>query len=554
MTGLCVELIGFHLNARMITFFLLALAGVSAGENAEKKKPPHIVFILADDLGWDDTSIHGSSQIPTPNMDAMAADGIILNQHYVQPLCTPSRAALMTGRYPFHIGMQHAVIIPAEPMALPLEYTLMPEHFRRLGYKTHMVGKWHLGYYDKKYVPLRRGFDTFFGFYNPSLDYFNQNFTEATHTGHDFRSGEEIYREKNPQYSTYYCTNKTIELIRRHKKSTPLFLFLSHQAPHVSGGSTPFQVPSDGVRNFTYIKEENRTLFAGMVDALDQSVGRVVAALQEENLLNDTILVFSSDNGALPWGFQSNRGYNWPLRGGKSTLYEGGVRGTAFLWSRRLKNTKRVSNQLMHISDWLPTLYSAAGGNVSELGDIDGVDMWESLSTSNKSQRGRVVLNIDSVLNYSAIRVGDYKLIEGRFNKSLYDQRFETVGGKRPLDDLDALMNESVAASALRDLYKPEPLQFSPYWRAEAKINCSNETSNVDIHQDAFYLFNIKEDPCETNNLVREATEAGKLNELKEILARFKEEEANPLNKRMDPAAFPECHNGVWDHWVPTVK
>ncbi|XP_042144450.1 arylsulfatase B-like [Ixodes scapularis] len=509
-------------------------------------------------VGWDDTSIHGSSQIPTPNMDAMAADGIILNQHYVQYVCSPSRAALMTGRYPFHIGLQHLIILPAEPMGLPLNYTIMPEHFKRLGYKTHMVGKWHLGYYDKKYVPLRRGFDTFFGFYNPSLDYFNQNYTlgcpPVTYTGHDFRSGEEIYWETNQQYSTHYYTEKAIELIRCHNKSTPFFLYLSHQAPHIGGGSTPFQVPTDGVRNVSYIREENRTLFAGMVDALDQSVGTVIDALQKADMLNDTIIVFSSDNGALPWGVQSNRGYNWPLRGGKFTLYEGGVRGTAFLWSRRLKNTKRVSNQLMHISDWLPTLYSAAGGNVSELGDIDGVDIWDSLSTSSESQRDTVVLNINSVVNYYGIRVGDYKLIEGRFNKSLYDQRFETVGGKRPLDDLDALMNESVAASALRDLYKPEPLQFSPYWRAEAKINCSNEPLNVDIHQDRFYLFNIKEDPCETNNLVCNETEAGKLNELKEILACFKQEEAKPLNKGVDPAGLPECHNGVWDHWVPTLK
>ncbi|XP_042144456.1 arylsulfatase I-like [Ixodes scapularis] len=372
-------------------------------------------------------------------------------------------------------GMQHSVIKPAEPWALPLNYTLMPDYFRCLGYKTHMVGKWHLGYYDRQYVPIKRGFDTFLGFYNPSLDYYNQNFKGV-------------------------CL-----------------------------------------------------LISCMVDALDQSIGIVVDTLQKAGMLNDTIIVFCSDNGALPWGFKSNRGYNWPLRGGKFTLYEGGVRGTAFLWSRRLKNTKRVSNQLMHISDWLPTLYSSAGGNVSDLGNIDGVDMWDSLSASHKSQRDMVVLNINSVLNYSAIRVGDYKLIEGRFNKSLYDQRFETVGGKRPLDDLEALMNECVAASALRDLYKPEPLQFSPYWRAEAKINCSNEPSSVDIHQDTFYLFNIKEDPCETNNLVCEKTEAGKLNELKKLLADLKKEEAKPLNKPADPAAYPECHNGIWDHWTPTV-
>ncbi|CAN8031238.1 unnamed protein product, partial [Ixodes persulcatus] len=311
--------------------------------------------------GWDDTSVHGSSQIPTPNMDAIAADGIILNQHYVQPLCTPSRAALMTGRYPFHIGMQHSVIKPAEPWALPLNYTLMPEYFRRLGYKTHMVGKWHLGYYDRHYVPIKRGFDTFLGFYNPSLDYYNQNFTGNNHTGHDFRCGDQNYWAKEKEYATYYYTNKTVEIIRRHNKSAPMFLFLSHQAPHVSGGRPLLQVPTHGVRNFSYIGENNRTLFAGMVDALDQSVGTVVDTLQKAGMLNDTIIVFCSDNGALPWGFKSNRGYNWPLRGGKFTLYEGGVRGTAFLWSRRLKNTKRVSNQLMHISDWLPTLYSSAG-------------------------------------------------------------------------------------------------------------------------------------------------------------------------------------------------
>ncbi|EEC06521.1 arylsulfatase B, putative, partial [Ixodes scapularis] len=158
--------------------------------------------------------------------------------------------------------MQHSVIKPAEPWALPLDYTLMPEYFRRLGYKTHMVGKWHLGYYDRKYVPLKRGFDTFIGFYNPSLDYYNQNFTGNNHTGHDFRCGDRNYWAEEKEYATYYYTRKTVEIIRCHDKSTPMFLFLSHQAPHVSGGRPLLQVPTHGVRNVSYIGENNRTLFA----------------------------------------------------------------------------------------------------------------------------------------------------------------------------------------------------------------------------------------------------------------------------------------------------
>ncbi|KAM7289691.1 arylsulfatase B-like [Ixodes scapularis] len=544
---------GYKGASTMIELVLLALVGMSMQEKVVKKKP-HIVFIMADDLGWDDVSFHGSSQIPTPNMDAMAADGIILNQHYVQPVCTPSRSSLMTGRYPYLTGMQHGVIMPAEPWAVPLKYTFMPQHLKRLGYRTHMIGKWHLGYYDSKYVPVNRGFDTFLGFYSPALDYYTQNFTFDNHTGHDFWNGDNIYwvdKEKK-QYSTHYYTRKTVQLIQVHNKSTPLFLLLSHQAPHTSGGPTLLQVPKKGIRDFSYIQEENRTLFAGMVDALDQSVGSVVDALQKADMLTDTILVFCTDNGALPWGFKSNRGSNWPLRGTKFTLYEGGVRGTAFIWSPLLNNSRRVSSQLMHITDWLPTLYSAAGGNVEDLGSIDGVDMWEALRTGTESKREAVVHNINGRFNYSAIRDGDYKLIERTFRISLYDQRFETVGGKRPYDDLDTLMNNSTAANALRAFYKKKHLKYRENWRRDAKIDCGKKTSTVDIHQGIYYLFNIKEDPCETENLAKKPEEAEVLQDLKLKIECSKAREVTPLNKPADPAGFPEYHNGVWDHWVPT--
>ncbi|CAN8016518.1 unnamed protein product, partial [Ixodes persulcatus] len=143
--------------------------------------------------------------------------------------------------------------------------------------------------------------------------------------------------------------------------SQPLFLYLSYQAPHVGTGPSLLEAPEENLNKFLYIPEKNRTTYAGMVDALDQSIGTIMEALQEADLIGNTIVVFTSDNGALPWGVKSNRGYNWPLRGGKFTLWEGGLRTTAFIWSPLLEKNRRVSNQMMHIADWLPTLYSAAG-------------------------------------------------------------------------------------------------------------------------------------------------------------------------------------------------
>ncbi|XP_040077395.1 arylsulfatase B-like [Ixodes scapularis] len=244
---------------------LLTLVGLYffACRIPQKSSMPNIIFILADDLGWDDVSFHGSPQIPTPNMDALAADGIILNQHYAQALCTPSRAALMTGRYPIHTGMQHFVIQPGEPWGLPLEYRLMPEFFRDLGYKTHMVGKWHLGSFTKDFIPVRRGFDSFYGFYNADQDYYNKTLTEGEHTGYDFWLNEDIHIYPNNRYSTHHYTERAVSLIRSHNPSQPLFLYLSYQAPHVGTGPSLLEAPDENVNKFLYIPEKNRTTYAG---------------------------------------------------------------------------------------------------------------------------------------------------------------------------------------------------------------------------------------------------------------------------------------------------
>lgn len=200
-----------------------------------------------------------------------------------------------------------------------------------------------------------------------------------------------------------------------------MFLFISHLAPHTGKYGTELEVKDTNKTNsqFWYIQDSNRRMYAGLVDSLDESLGEIVSALSNFNMLNDTIILFLSDNGAQSVGMHQNFGSNWPLRGVKFTLHEGGVRVPAVIFSSKI--SKYVNNQLVHLVDVLPTLYSAAGGNVSQLGLIDGVDLWESLNSSPPRPIGpireEVLLNIDEKLNTSSLIGfgGRYKLIKGKF-------------------------------------------------------------------------------------------------------------------------------------------
>ena len=161
-------------------------------------KPPHILLILVDDLGWRDVGYHGSV-IKTPNIDKLASQGLTLEDYYVQPVCTPTRAALLTGKYPIHTGMQHLALFPAAPYGLSLNETILPQRLKQVGYQTHMVGKWHLGYFADPYLPTRRGFDSFFGFYNGQVDHFKQTIFGFL----DFRDGEALAKGYEGTYTTF---------------------------------------------------------------------------------------------------------------------------------------------------------------------------------------------------------------------------------------------------------------------------------------------------------------------------------------------------------------
>ncbi|XP_077553655.1 arylsulfatase B-like [Haemaphysalis longicornis] len=527
---------------------LLALACVTHTAGARKHKTrPHIVFILADDLGWADVGFHGSSQIPTPNLDALAFTGVVLNNYYVQELCSPSRGALMSGLYPIHLGMQQGAMLPGEPSGLPLDVKIMPERLKELGYETHMLGKWHLGYYSLDYTPTHRGFDSFCGLHLGPDDYYSHELKWGGNVGLDFWNNTEPLTTENGTYSTTLFSKRATDIIANRDDSKPLFLYMAHQAPHAGIRPELLQAPAENVNKFSYIGDGNRTIYAGMVDAMDQSVGDIVEALEAASMLEDTIIVFSSDNGALPEGPASNHGYNWPFRGGKETLWEGGVRGAAFLWGPRLLPRRRVSQQLMHVTDWLPTLYSAAGGDTKQLGPLDGFDMWQALTVGKPSPRTEILHNIDNQAGVAALRHGQYKLLIGSYGT--LDARFEIPGASLPYGDLDPLMRQSRTAAVLKRLYgKKQVFNNAADWRRQATVACRDVVNANFASGSSYYLFNVAHDPCEQINLADERPAL--LSMLLERLQSYNETVLPPVNATQDSRSYPKYHNGIWAPWV----
>ncbi|XP_042209997.1 arylsulfatase J-like isoform X2 [Homarus americanus] len=379
---------------------------------------PHIILIVADDLGWNDVSWH-NSQVVTPHMEALARSGVLLEQSYVQPICTPTRSALLTGRYPFTLGRQNGVLWPMEPTGLDLNATLLPQSLKDAGYSTHVVGKWHLGYCSWAYTPTERGFDTFFGYYTGAEHYYshvrppvrhrsNDFWTsaaadESVKIGYDFRNNTQPDLDASGTYSTYLFASYIEELLESRDPQDPMFLYLPFQSVH-----SPNEVPDNYTKPYNHIHHRDRRIKLGMVTAMDEAVGRVVKALKATRHYNNSIIVFTTDNG----GPTVTSGNNWPLRGNKSTLWEGGTRGAAFVHSPLLPNPGTVSHQLVHVTDWYKTLVGVAGGVVPE--DTDGVDQWAAITGSSPSPRTNMIYNIDNTTHFVAgLRIGDYKLLVG---------------------------------------------------------------------------------------------------------------------------------------------
>jgi arylsulfatase A-like enzyme len=405
---------------------------------------PNVICFLADDLGWSDVGWHGGN-IATPHLDRLAAAGARLEQFYVLPVCSPTRAALMTGRYPIRHGLQLSVVRPWAQYGLPLEERTLPQALREAGYTTAISGKWHLGHFRPEYLPTRRGFDTQYGHYNGQIDYF----THERDGGHDWHRNDRDNRDAG--YSTILLGNEAVRVVEQADPRKPFFLYVPFNAPH-----SPLQAPEEYLRKYAHVTDTKRRAFSAMVTCLDDQVGRVVAALEKRGLTGNTLILFSSDNGG-PLNLGATNG---SLRAGKATLYEGGVRVPALAtWPGRIP-AGTVVNAPLHIVDWYPTLLALAGAELRQPLPLDGRDAWSAITAGAPSPHDEILIN--AVPRSGAIRAGDWKLV---------------VNGGVGANDID----EATGAAGKAARKKAAKAAPAP--------------------AEAIELFNLAQDPSEKNNV-----------------------------------------------------
>jgi len=436
----------------------LALLVCAGGIFAADDTRPNIVFILADDLGREDCGFMGGKEIKTPNLDKLAGAGAKLDAFYVQPVCSPTRAALMTGRYPMRHGLQVGVVRPWAQYGLPLEERTMAQAVKDAGYTTAIVGKWHLGHFHPDYLPTKRGFDHQYGHYNGALDYF----THIRDGGFDWHKDDKVCRDEG--YSTHLLARDATQFIADNGGKKPFLLYVPFNAVHA-----PHQAPEEFMKAYPNLKGE-RLKYAGMLAAMDEGVGKIVAALDKAGVRKNTLIVFSSDNGGPQPGKVTDNG---KYRAGKGTLYEGGVRVAAFAtWDGHIKAGTTITEPL-HMVDWYPTLLKLTGAKTEQKLAVDGKDIWPTLTQGKASPHDVILLN--TTPNNGAVRAGEWKLVVSH-----------------GADDPDG---------------------------GEAKAQGKKSVE----------LFNLKDDPYEKTNLAEK--QADKVKELEAKLAAFAKQAVAPKSK-----------------------
>ncbi len=394
----------------------LTFAGVLGGAALSQDRP-NIIFIMADDLGNADLGYRGG-QVISPNLDALAAEGVQLQDFYGAPVCTPSRAALMTGRYPMRMGLQTLVIFPSHTYGLPLEERTLPQALHEAGYETWMVGKWHLGHADRAYWPQNRGFDHFYGNVMGEVDYFTRERGGVI----DWQRDGTFLKEDG--YYTDLIGDEAVRLIESYDGEAPFFLYFASLAPHA-----PYQATDELKALYPDEVDPLRQSYMGMITGLDRQVGRIRAALEEKGLADNTLIVFASDNSGATSGLFATGSktaeerateeggiqqdakapaINAPYRGGKGSLYDGGTRVPGIVWWPERLAPRTVTAPL-HMTDIMPTLLAVAGAKGDPARPFDGDDIWATLAEGAPPPDDEVLINVEAFRG--AIRVGDWKLI-----------------------------------------------------------------------------------------------------------------------------------------------
>jgi arylsulfatase A-like enzyme len=365
---------------------------------------PHVICIVADDLGWKDVGYHGGAA-KTPHLDRLAQEGAKLERFYVLPYSTGTRAALLTGRYPMRYGLQTLSILPWNTYGLPADERLLPQALKEAGYRTAAFGEWRLGHARKEWWPTQRGFDSFHGSLGALADRISK--TDATGSK-DWRRNDKPIQQQG--HAMALLAKEAATFIGRHEAKQPLFLYVA-----LPGPSAPWQAPRES-QDRGNIDVERRAYHAA-VTALDDAVGSIVEALEKRGMWNDSVLFFHSDNGgAVRSKFATGDGDvprtvadNGPFRNGG--LHEGAVRVVALAVAPG-RIAPGVVTERLHVTDLYPTLLRLAGGALdrdSQVKPIDGLDAWEAVSQGTPGPRSEVVVAVEDFRG--ALIVGNWKLI-----------------------------------------------------------------------------------------------------------------------------------------------
>ena len=427
------------LNLKRCCLFLavvpfLSAAGTAPAKAQDPLQHPNLVIFVADDLGWNDVGYHGS-EIRTPNIDQLTQQGIELDRFYVYPFCSPTRTALLTGRSPYSLGITRPI---GGSAVLPLDEHLLPQTLKAVGYQTLMTGKWHLGNANEAALPHKRGFDSFYGHTGGSIDYYShqrgggmRRRPGRSQPGNtslpDWQRNGKTLTEKG--YSTQLIGKEAVRLLQERDKNQPTFLYVTFNAPH-----TPLQAPQEFIDRYSTLKDQNRRVYAAMVDAMDEEIGKILKVIDEEKMRENTIVLFMSDNGGAARGGASNE----PLTNGKGSVYEGGIRVPAVIRWPGVLPTGQQSDQLITAHDLFPTLVKALRVKPRNSKPFYGEDLWEGLVS------GKIVPHRDVIIGSRSIAI---------FHKQWKMIQTERVNGGPPFRELYLITADAKEELDLASVY-----------------------------------------------------------------------------------------------------
>ena len=546
---------------RLIWLAAMLVAALVFPSCLTKAPQPHMLVVIVDDMGWPDVGFHGG-EIATPTLDKLAKEGVDLAGFYSQPVCSQTRAALLTGRYPFRYGMQHGVIRLENDFGLSLSERTLAEAVKSKGYSTALIGKWHLGHHEQAYLPLQRGFDRHYGNYCAGVHYFTHQFAGV----HDWnRDGSPVFEEG---YVTDLLTQEALNLVAAHSPEKPLYLQLAYTAPHSDVRVPPGQLKGRDMSN------PERAVYAAAVEMVDTGLAKVLNAMDDKGMLDNTVVVFLSDNG----GDTEDGASNAPFRGGKGSdgVYEGGMRVPALIWWPKGIPGGQVIDTPIHTVDLHHTLLKLAGVSMPDK-PLDGVDLMPVLTGKAElparnfplvmSPATQVLLSGEwKLLRRMNSRAGNLSKGKSKSGKGKSGKSGSMGGSKSGGKAGGSAMSGSKSGgkaggsmtgsksggkaegSAANGVGGNQMAGAGGGTKAKGKTGKSGSGQGPEApRQPVFELYNLRFDPGEQRDLA--AREPEKVRELSSILEEYLSVAAEPL---ADATQRPDANPGGDDHVYPT--